>query len=365
MTTAAKRHWRLAPMALGLALAMLAGCSGIGPATITHDRFDYNTAITESWKRQTLLNIVKLRYLDPPSFMDIGQIVAGYTFETGVNVSGQLAKTDMGDQFVGIGGHSVFTDRPTITYTPLTGNRFIRGLMQPILPENMFFAIQSGWPADDMLTAAVMSINGLRNEELSFQQGYNPPDPKFLRAAELLHLIQRSGAVGMKIVHEQDKRETRLLTFRTQMVPPETLQAVTELRELLGLDPDAREFRLVYGATASDHREIAVQTRSLLHILNLMAGHVDVPEEHVREGRATPGVDPAGAGRPGTAHARIRCSATRPTDAFTAVEYQGHWFWVDNRDLVTKRSFSFMMLLFSLADSSDRESLPLLTIPTR
>src|SRR5512139_1173654 len=73
-------------------LVLICGCASVGPATVAQDRFDYNSAISESWKRQTLLNIVKLRYLDPPSFTDVGQIVAGYSLETGVNASGQLAK---------------------------------------------------------------------------------------------------------------------------------------------------------------------------------------------------------------------------------------------------------------------------------
>ncbi len=365
MTVMAKQGSRRLLVTLGLGLVILSGCSGIGPATVTQDRFDYNTAITESWKRQTLLNIVKLRYLDPPGFMDVGQIVAGYSLETGVEGLAQVAKTDMGDQIAGIGGHMIFTDRPTITYTPLTGNRFVRGLMQPILPESLFFTIQSGWPANDLLPAAVMAINGLRNEEVSFQDGYSPPDPEFLRAAELLYKIQRSGAVGMRIVKGQDKNETKLISFRTRRVPAETLQEIGEFRELLGLDPDAEEFHLVYGATAGNNREIAVQTRSLLHILNIMAGYVEVPEEDVREGRATRGVGLATEIKSQLTRPRIRCSATKPTDAFTSVEYQGRWFWVDNRDLATKRSFSFMMLIFTLADTSDREGLPLLTIPTR
>jgi len=42
------------------------GCAGIGPKTVARDRFDYVSAISESWKRQTLLNLLKTRYLDAP-----------------------------------------------------------------------------------------------------------------------------------------------------------------------------------------------------------------------------------------------------------------------------------------------------------
>lgn len=62
----------------------------MGPETIVGDRFDYGGAISDSWKRQTLLNIVKLRYFDPPTFMEMGQVVAGYSMETGSTATGQL-----------------------------------------------------------------------------------------------------------------------------------------------------------------------------------------------------------------------------------------------------------------------------------
>src|SRR5689334_12944424 len=115
-----------------VALGWSAGCASVGPVTVARDRTDYSTSILESWKRQTLLNIVRLRYLDPPIFVDVGQIVAGYSLETAVTAGGQISseKAIQGDSAT-FGGSARFTDRPTITYAPLTGNRFIKGLMTP------------------------------------------------------------------------------------------------------------------------------------------------------------------------------------------------------------------------------------------
>src|SRR5688572_11205589 len=206
---------RIAPTLLtALALVIVAGCQSIGPATVARDRFDYSGSISESWKRQTLLNIVKLRYLDPPIFVDVGQIVAGYSLETGVNAGGQISsdRAIQGNSLI-LGGSARFTDRPTITYTPLTGNKFIKGLMTPLLPESVFFTIQSGWPADAVLFIAVAAINGLKNQETSFG-GITPPDPDFLRALALLRKVQLSGAVALRVVQDAQKRETSLLTFR-------------------------------------------------------------------------------------------------------------------------------------------------------
>ncbi len=344
----------------------LCGCHSIGPMTVARDRFDYSTAITESWKRQTLLNIIKLRYLDPPIFVDVGQIVSGYSLQTGASVGGSFSSVSTVGNALTLGGAASFTDRPTVTYTPLTGSKFIRAMITPIPPEALFSTIQAGWPADAMMLTAVASINGLKNQQAS-GNGVAMADTNFLRVIQLMRKIQNSDAVGVRVLSGQgaNKNEATLLTFRSQDISPETLADISELHQLLHLAPDAQEFKLVFGSTPANNHELAVVTRSMLHIMNNMASQVDVPPQDIVEGRTNPGWSESSPEVEQRRLIRIHSSTTEPKDDFVTVPYRNHWFWIDDRDLKSKRIFSFMMLLFTLSDNSEPAGMPVLTIPAQ
>jgi len=331
------------------------GCASIGPETVARDRFDYSRSISDSWKRQMLLNIVKLRYLDTPTYVEVGQIVAGYSLEADVSLGAELVKG--GDGSLAVGGVGRYTDRPTITYTPLTGTKFIRSSLMPLPPDAVFFMLQAGWPADGVLLAAVASINGLKNQQVTLA-GVTPPDPDFLRVLELLRRIQQSGAVALRVQVDAQKHQTTILTFQARPASAEVVADIAELRRLLRLNEEAREFNLVFAAAPANDHELAVVTRSHIQIMVTMAAHVAVPPEDVAEVRATPGL-----GEAATLH--IGCARTPPADAFVGVAYRDRWFWIDDRDLVTKRAFALLMMLTTLADTGEREPLPLITIPAQ
>ena len=103
---------------MSLLLMLLTACTSIGPPSVARDRFDYTTSVADSWKRQMLINIVKIRYGDAPIFLDVASITNQYQLTTDLNasLSWQFPPSGFNTQKVGVDAN--FVDRPTITYTP-------------------------------------------------------------------------------------------------------------------------------------------------------------------------------------------------------------------------------------------------------
>ncbi len=341
----------------------LAGCASVGPRTVAVDRFDYSSAIADSWKQQTLLNIVKIRYVDLPVFVDVSSIVAGYSLQTGVTVGGVVSSgRAVQGNYGSIGGQAVYTDRPTITYVPMTGEKFLRGLITPIDPRNIFFMLQAGYAADFILGLTVESLNGVRNRSAAGGM-VREADPDFVRAVQLMRDVQVAGGVGMRVEEDKAKGSTAVLFFQREDMPADVREKSAEIRRLLKLQGDQQKFVLSYSPMRGAENELAVNSRSILQILQAFASYVDVPQQDLGEKVAAPAFEHAAAGQRDVG--RIRSGPQQPEQPFVAVQYRGQWFWIDDNDWLTKRALTAVMFFFTLADTGTPERLPLVTIPAQ
>ena len=347
-----------------LAIILMASCTQLGPKSVPRDRFNYNTAIANSWKEQTLLNIVKIRYADMPLFVEVASVVSGYTLESTVSLGGLVSSrnTPQGD-ILNFGAAGKFTDRPTITYAPITGSKFNESFMTPITPKAILFLMQSGWQAEMIFPITVDAVNGRRSLLAAGDQS-RAGDLEYYRVIELLQEIQRSGMSNMRVIKGDDKKETTVIFFSRDVMPPQIRGALVELNSLLQLDPSTNEFNVVYGLIPKSNREIALQTRSMLQIMITLATLIDVPEAHVQEGSTVPTVfTPDQSEHQISKIISIHSSPDKPEKPFVSVQYRDHWFWIDENDFISKRTFTFLMILFSLTESGGEKELPLVTIP--
>ena len=345
-------------------MAGLSGCASIGPRTVARDRFDYISAISDSWKVQMLLNVVKLRYGDAPVFLDVASVITQTGYQAVVGVSGTWWQNLLQLPFTstaGVVATGSYGERPTVTYSPLSGDKFARSLMTPIPPAAVLSFLQAGYPVDMVLRLTVHAINGIHSR-YGYGARAREADPEFFPLVEKLRNIQQSGQIGLRVKKTGNQVET-MMVF-TKKPDPAVEADRAEVRKLLGVDPQAEEFSVVYGSVAANDKEIALLTRSVLEIITDLSSYIDVPAANVEQKRtfASPAPEIAN-GAPVPALMRILSSSQKPDDAFTAVQYGQDWYWIDDKDFNSKRLFSFIMFLFTLTETGDKQGAPIVTIP--
>jgi len=304
-----------------------------------------------------LLNIVKLRYLDAPIFLDVQQILAGYTIEGSGSAGWSQGAAAPGFGGWGFGAGGKFVDRPTITYRPLSGTEFAKNLMTPIPPKAIWYLMQAGYPADLLFPLCVDTINGLRNRSGSMTQRRNADDG-FSRYVALMGEVQQLGILGMR-VEKQGEQDSTVMFFAQRDVSPEGEAKLGEICEVLRLDRERREFKISYSTGPGGDDSIVMLTRSVFSIMFELATQIDVPPEHAAEGQVIPVGDEARIGL----SLRVQTSSSEPDDGFVSVKYEGNWFWISKKDLFSKRTFTFLNLLLSFTDTGEPPVPTLVTVP--
>jgi hypothetical protein len=61
---------------------------------------------------------------------------------------------------------------------------------------------------------------------------------------------------------------------------------------------------------------------------------------------------------PANVPAQIHSGSTAPANTYAAVPYKDYWYWIEDTDITSKRTFTFLMILFSVAETGQPTAAP-------
>jgi hypothetical protein len=120
-------------------------------------------------------------------------------------------------------------------------------------------------------------------------------------------------------------------------------------------------------ARPGDPAVVPIVPRSLLAGMYYASQGIEVPAEHARDGRVTTTKTADGktfdwrliTGR----ILQVKHAQRRPTNSYVAVFYRDLWWYIDDADLDSKSTFSFLSQTLELQSGEMKQTGPVLTLP--
>ena len=343
------------------------GCFNIGPHAMKNEWLKYNNVISNIEDQQNLLNLVKLRYNDSPKMLAVtninSQLLLG-SEDSGMSYSFSEGATPLGNRF-SFFLFPKYEDKPTITYQPLQGEKFVKNILEQISLDVLMLLNNSGWSVERIFRLCIQDINGIRNAPGASgpTPDYAPEYKDFLIVAELMRTLQRQNFINLNY-ELIDVESTLVLSFAEEALElPETLKLI----EMLRLTPNKTDYPLVINVMDHNPNHVSIRTRSVMGILYLLSQSVEVPQEDVRKGKLT--TTKYADGRPFYWSGlfsnlfQIKSSSEKPSDAFVRIKYRGSWFYIDDTDVESKRTYSLFSQIFAIQAGKIKVERPTLTLP--
>ena len=388
----------------------LTGCSSVGPKALQRDHSRYSQVLREIQDEHRLLNLVRLRYMETPVFLQITSI--NTTYNVSVNANASVADLSRIGTSTGAGVGGSYGETPTFTYSLPASQEFFGRMVAPLSAEQLAPLTMSG--AGGFLRLGLRRINQLEN--VSSYTGWKAEEPdSYTEFNEVLHIIrelERASLIDFTFnisttqvsspfdklgehssIHEAI--QVGMMFFKNdddqwvarsgKMVPYMRFAGsfandprVLRLRELLNLEPGKYSFPIVDVDFAPTERirlatdrpaaalepgatfgEIVIVNRSMLEIMGIASRSVQVPDQHLQAGLAAPDEDVLGD------MLTIKSSEEKPANAAIAVPYKGTWFYIEANDLNSKATFLRLNALFEVTAGRVAGTDPILTIPVK
>lgn len=348
-------------------LLFITGCADLGPRQLPIYQYNYNNSLNYGLNQELLLNIVRLAYGDTPYFLTVSSISAQLELTASATGNVTIAKNTSNysgsPEAYSAGPGVSYTQRPTITYTPMQGDEFTLRMLKPIDMEelNNF----SAWSIARTLRITVQSTGNLINtENASRPTSDTAPHyyQSFIDFAHLFRSLQQNFKVDMSAIKVDNK--LKIQASFNDMQDPDTIKAFS----MLGVS--TKYNRIIFAQ--SDHRGVSgnvvnIKTRSFLEILYYLSKSVQIPPEHLKAGFVD--ISKSRDGRPfdWTKITRgmmtVHYSRSMPRNAAVSIYYHDYWFYVAENDQDSKKTFAMLSQLYALLSKDVSQNRPVLTLP--
>jgi hypothetical protein len=341
-------------------LLLLAGCTVVGPRSISSGRLDYNAAIADTNSQQLLMAIVRNRFQEEVSLLSVSTVTANVKMR-----SSGAVEVGVGDvegyqgNLVPFSAGVYYEENPTISYVPVSSQKYIHHLASPISVGSLarLSAALSG--SASLFELLVKSVNGIYNPD--FMHEGVEVDADFSRLTRSLSRLSHGHRLHWVEVDAQPESFAIVVTDYAD----DYLDDVQTVTELLGVaaPTDTSEDLVLSISLAVHGRElgaVGITTRSVMRLVEIFSAAVEVPERYADQAQRYPALGPMAEGL------RIRASSGEPEDAAVAVRYRGNWYYIDSRDRRSKSAFRLLSALWSVVISegaSGTSAAPVLTVP--
>ena len=348
---------------LGCALvSLLSACTIVGPRAIGSGRHAYNEAITETDNQQMLMVLIHNRYEERGHLLNVASVTANVSVQATAGIeAGFGSNSDYRGNLVPFSGGFVYEENPTISYLPVTGADDLGQLTAP-LPLSMLAQLtRTMTDPTPVFDALVTAVNGIYNPDFIFSE--DDADPRFDQFSSIMAELTRAHRLNWV---ESPERKGQFSMVIDQTTPAHAAR-VKELLRLLRLPPEDYQtpqlvIPVALALNGAPSGAIGITTRSVWDLVEILTAAIEVPAIDEQEGVASPAPPPGRTGK----LLRINYSEDRPEHAYVAVEHRDGWFYIDERDLITKKYFKLLGGLWSTAmanATSQGPAAPVLTVP--
>ena len=346
-----------------LILFILTSCSNIGSIELPIDRLGYNDALQYSDLQQELLNIVRLRYSDPPYFMSVNSIVSQFSYSrTGsFSVSNSSAPPPA---LLGTGSGDIsFSESPTVTFTPLQGTEFVTKLMTPVDISVIYMLLRAGWGINHIFRPIIQEFGPIHNAVLASRVTSSriPHYREFLALGAVFRKLQHAGTLDMRRDKVNGAFAIRfdITTFAGLSEKEKSLLAK------ISATPDSPHFWLV-NKPSQKPDEVYIETRTVLGMLNYFSKGVDVPLDDIKNKQAPMTYEANGElfdwHKVTFGMLHVCTSPQKPVNAFVSVRYRKKWFYINNSDFESKETMNLIMIIMGIYQGKIEGFLPVFTV---